>query len=701
MTPGVAVPTTLEAVFATARRVADAVLTEGYVLYPYRRSAPKNQVRWQFGVLVPPAAAAVDPSERSRLRARVLLEGDDQASLVVLVRCLQLQQRTVQRATAGGRFRSAPALQVGPDEVLPFDEAVAHEHPLGPNTLGELMAGPRRWSVTLPGGRDLEPVGRQDRAASEVLGRIVRRRWTVRARVSLRAERLGGPAGPVLVEVALENRTVWHAPRIEEVASPTGPGVSARARWRDLAARRSLLGAHLLLGVEGGAFLSSLDPPPEHWRAMERCEAEGVFPSLVGGRQRAAALLLSPIALPEDPQVAPESPGDFFDATEIDELLALRVLTLTDEEKREAAATDPAVARILARCEGLGPEGLGALHGTIRSWQPLGASPPTGPTTAASSCPDPPSVATPTEPWWDPGLDQSVCPETDAALVSGRPTRAGDRVLLRPGRRADAQDLFLAGRTATVTGVFSDLDGQVHLAVVLDDDPGADLHRWFGRYWYFAPDELERLDGDGAERTGAGSGGARHDDDPAEGRRPRVLVAGIGNVFLGDDGFGVAVAEQLARRSWPPGVTVQDSGIRGVHLAYQLLDGWDVVVLVDAVAGQDPPGTLRVVELPLPGSEGAAVPGGGRDPALGEQEGVAMDAHGMDPETVLAMAGSLGAEVGLVLLVGCVPGRLAEEMGLSDPVARAVPAACRLVEELVEEATRGAVRRPAGEEVRS
>ena len=141
---------------------------------------------------------------------------------------------------------------------------------------------------------------------------------------------------------------------------------------------------------------------------------------------------------------------------------------------------------------------------------------------------------------------------------------------LRPSRRADAQDLFIAGRPATVAGVFHDVDGELYTwPWSLDDDPAADLHQWHGRYLYFHPDEVEVLDVS-VRRCG---------DDPA-----RVLVAGIGNIFLGDDGFGVEVAGRLAGRRRPRGVKVVDFGIRGVHLAYELLDGYDLPVLVDAVS---------------------------------------------------------------------------------------------------------------------
>ena len=165
--------------------------------------------------------------------------------------------------------------------------------------------------------------------------------------------------------------------------------------------------------------------------------------------------------------MAPESPGDLLDATEIDEMLTLRVMTLTEEEKAAARGTDPRAAAIIDRCDSMPAETMAQLHGTRRD-------------DAA-------------QPWWDPGADASVSPETDAVLVAGVPVAKGCRVRLRPTRRADAQDMFLAGQDAVVTAVLSDVDGQTHVAVVLADDPAADLHDWYGRYWYFGPDELEPL----------------------------------------------------------------------------------------------------------------------------------------------------------------------------------------------------------------
>ena len=154
----------------------------------------------------------------------------------------------------------------------------------------------------------------------------------------------------------------------------------------------------------------------------------------------------------------------------------------------------------------------------------------------------------------------------------------------------------------------------------------------------------------------------------AEGRR--VLVAGIGNVFLGDDGFGVEVVRRVDSRELPAGVRVTDYGIRGVHLVYELLDGGtDTLIMVDAVPMEGPPGSLAVLEV------------GERDLEEGE-DGSAVDAHGMHPLAVLRMLDRLGGEVGRVLVVGCRPASVAEGMGLSEPVAAAVDEAVRLVADL-------------------
>ena len=190
-------------------------------------------------------------------------------------------------------------------------------------------------------------------------------------------------------------------------------------------------------------------------------------------------MLSSPIILYDYPQVAPESPGEMFDATEIDEILALRTMTLTDDEKAEARATDRHAAAIIDRVDTLPPEILDRLHGAVRYLRK----------STAKATGEPENV-----PWWDPGADASVSPETDSLQIAGVSVAKGSRVRLCPGQRgADAQDMFLEGRLATVEAVFSDVDGNSHVAVTLVDDLAADLQRWHGRFLYFSPDEIEPL----------------------------------------------------------------------------------------------------------------------------------------------------------------------------------------------------------------
>lgn len=148
-----------------------------------------------------------------------------------------------------------------------------------------------------------------------------------------------------------------------------------------------------------------------------------------------------------------------------------------------------------------------------------------------------------------------------------------------------------------------------------------------------------------------------------------TLVAGVGNIFLADDGFGVEVAKRLRSHELPPGVRVEDFGIRGVHLAYELLNGYDRLILIDAMPQGGQPGTIYVMEPDL-----ADLPAG-----------TVTDAHGMDPESVIAMLKSLGGEIGRVLIVGCEPVEVVERIGLSEVVAGALEEASRVVLELINE----------------
>jgi hypothetical protein len=468
--------------FELARKVADAVLYEGYLLYPYRASAAKNQARWQFGVLMPRRWSEDGPEEPSSTQTECLLEPEDSTTVRVLVRFLHVQAKTIEVVDLdAGTFNEVPALPVDGSELIPWDEAteqeVTVEAPLVRLLEGELVTPFER-----PGGRRVEPV---HTAAGKLAGRTVRRRWPVLGSVRLSAERLEGPYGLVRLRLVVENASAWHRAGAD----------------RGVALRHSLVAAHSLLGVDQGVFLSLLDPPEWAKPAAEACQNVNTWPVLIGEEGRRDAMLSSPIILYDHPTIAPESPGDLFDATEIDEILTLRTMALTEDEKREARATDERAAAIIDRVDNMPPELLDRLHGAVRYLRgvegapepdpPVGG-PPTGRVADGGTGGDRLSTAPELVPWWDPGADRTVSPETDGVVVAGVTVAKGSRVRLRPGqRRADAQDMFLAGREATVEAVFLDVDGNRHLAVTLDEDPAADLQRWHGRYLYFSPDEVE------------------------------------------------------------------------------------------------------------------------------------------------------------------------------------------------------------------
>lgn len=363
--------------FALARRIADAVLYEGYLLYPYRLSSAKNQFRWQFGVVAPPGWHG----EPAALQTECLLQPGESPRLEIAVRFLQVQgDRGVERTVE----LEAPVFE---DVELPFE------------------APP------------------------------------VRGVIRLQAEQLDSL---IKVRVRIEN---------------TVPG---EFNERGHAMEHSLVGAHILLAASGGAFVSLIDPPPEARAAADSCRNVHTWPVLVGREGSRDVVLSAPIILQDYPAIAPESQGDLFDGTEIDEILTLRVMTLTDEEKREASA-DERARRIIERCDATTPEAMERMHGAIRSM----------------------------EDFFNPEGEQ---PETAAVETGSGRVAKGSRVRLVPRRQADSMDLFLRGRTARVQAVHHDVEDRVYVAVTVEDDPAADLHGRYGRHYFFYPDELELLE---------------------------------------------------------------------------------------------------------------------------------------------------------------------------------------------------------------
>lgn len=260
-------------------------------------------------------------------------------------------------------------------------------------------------------------------------------------------------------------------------------------------------------------------------------------------------------------------------------------------------------------------------------------------------------------------------PRTESLNVAGVEVKPGHRVRLRPGKRGDVMDLALAGKTAMIESIEQDYEGKFHVCVVADDDPGRDIGimRQPGHRFFFDPEEIEPLPMDEASAE-------------TKTQAPSILIAGIGNIFLGDDAFGVEVVQRLANCKLPDRVKAIDFGIRGFDLVYALLDGSDVTVLVDACPRGGMPGSVYVIEPDLSSLDWQ------------EAQQSSVDAHSMNPMNVIRMAKSLGGELKRIVLVGCEPATLGPEegqMGLSEPVAAAVEEAVRVVQSLVHKIRNG------------
>lgn len=402
--------------FELARTIADSVLYEGYVLYPYRASSAKNQFRWQFGIVAPRAWSEVG-GEAWQMQTECLVEPQGSPLLEISVRFLRV------------RVRQSPGEPA-------WDEGVEQTFDLHRVSLESLLQTGIDQAFDLPASRTEE-----DRPT----GRVMLEQFPISARVIAQAE----TAGSLLkFRVRIENMT---------------PLPDAATAVRDDATRRSLLGAHTLLSITNGAFVSLMDPPESARAAAKACTNLHTWPVLVGRPGTREVMLSSPIILQDYPAIAPESQGDFFDATEIDEMLTLRVMTLTPEEKQEACATDDRARRIIERCDNITPERMEQLHGAGR----------------------------PVEDFFNP---QDEVPEEASIELDAGSIQKGSQVRLAPKRNSDTMDFFLAGRTAHVQAIHRDVENQVYVAVTVDDDPAADLHGKYNRFFYFYPDEVELLE---------------------------------------------------------------------------------------------------------------------------------------------------------------------------------------------------------------
>jgi hypothetical protein len=320
------------------RRIADAVLYEGYVLWPYRKSAMKNQRRWTFGGVYPDAHSAAHPDDPSAMQTQCLVEGGAGTELDVRVRFLQVVSRQALRHSGGGLER-VEELEARGERHVSWDEAVEREVSAGEPTLGELVDRPRRVELDVPAGSRRE----------ELEGGALERGWrALSGTLEVEAVELGD--GLHRLTARVRNRSRWAGADRED------------------ALRQTFCSTHAVLRARGGEFVSLTDPPAELREAAEGCENLGNWPVLVGEGGDRSTLLCSPIILSDYPEVAPESPGDLFDGGEIDQLLILNILSLTDEEKREMRDSDPRAREILERTEALSEEELMRLHGAIREF---------------------------------------------------------------------------------------------------------------------------------------------------------------------------------------------------------------------------------------------------------------------------------------------------------------------------------------------
>lgn len=332
-----------------AMKIANAVLYEGYMLYPYRPSAVKNRQRWSFGILYPPGYEEVARgTERSQMHSECLVKVTGTPAVNILMRFLHpLARKVEQKATAA--YEAVPSLVVEGRLMESWDEAVERSVEFKPASDYERVQV-RRFS--LPGSNESEVL--RD-ASGDVAGRIRHVQDEITGTVSVSVSRLREDLLKLAIDVT--NTTV--------LAEDGDPGD------RDSVLLRALLSAHTIVSVSGGEFVSLLDPPDDVRDLVASCKNVGNFPVLIGAEGERDMMLCSPIVLYDYPQIAPESAGDFYDATEMDEMLTLRVITLTEDEKDAMRNAGQHIANLLQRTEATAREQLARTHGAVRSMHPV------------------------------------------------------------------------------------------------------------------------------------------------------------------------------------------------------------------------------------------------------------------------------------------------------------------------------------------
>jgi hypothetical protein len=441
--------------FARCDGIARTVLYEGYNLYPYRPSALKNRQRWTFGSVFPRDWAARERHDRSAVQTQCLLRAEADAELEIRVRFLHIVAREVGQLYAPAAelqpdrdppFRVVPWFELDGTRYLEWEEAREREVALPPLPIGRLLDKPFVLPFAFAAAREIEPLRDKD---SRIAALFLRTTTELRGEITVAAEQIDHGAYRATVQV--ENLT---------------PNVLPETPPRTLAQRSAFASLHALLGLHAGGFVSLLDPPPELASTAAQCDNQGLWPVLVGANGETDLMLAAPIILYDYPKIARESPGDLFDGTEIDEILTLRILTLTEAEKREIAAADPRSRAMLLRTEALTAEELARLHGALR----------------------------------DPADPHPSLPRKRGRVREGA-LRVGDHVRLKPKPGSDIMDVVLKDQLAVVEAIERDFEDRLHIAVTILDDPGRDLgiDRMPGHRFFFGPDEIEPV-GSGTAR---------------------------------------------------------------------------------------------------------------------------------------------------------------------------------------------------------
>jgi hypothetical protein len=436
--------------------VVEAVLYEGYILYPYRATSKKNRQRFTFGRVYPhDYSVAQNGAEPCLMKTEALIAGKEGTDLEISVRFLHVISREIlslrepvldlPAPLPAASFEVVPELSVDGQSFLAWQEAVEREVNIAPQVVRQIAGAGRHLSFEFPAAENLEPI--KDLHGS-IPGLIRRRQERLAGEVRLETEEIS--PGIFKMTVDIVNQTPVSS---SDIGNP------------EAVLLRTFTSTHTILHAEHGEFVSLMDPPDSLRELAAACKNQGTWPVLVGNEEAAdrTTLLSSPIILYDYPKIAPESPGELFDGTEIDEILTLRVMTMTDAEKEEMRRSDPRARRILDRTEAMPAEQLLKMHGVVRELRSFD------------------------EDFF--GSDRRPA----EAEVNGVPLRPGDRVKIKPKARADIMDIALAGRIAMVEAIEQDAEGRIHLALVLEDDPGKDLGfmRQPGHRFFYALDEVE------------------------------------------------------------------------------------------------------------------------------------------------------------------------------------------------------------------